>query len=140
METTRSAVARRRQGYQHDIEIRDHRLVADEPEDEGGDDAGPRPTELLAASLASCTAITIEMYADRKGWDLGTVEVTVEYEPASTERASQLRRDDPDTARGGAHRRAAQADPGDRRQVPRPSRTHWPQDVEMTDSLKMFEE
>ena len=67
METTRSAVARRRQGYEHEIEIRDHRLIADEPEDEGGDDAGPRPTELLAASLASCTATTIEMYADRKG-------------------------------------------------------------------------
>ena len=75
----RSAVARRRQDYEHEIEIRDHRLVADEPEDTGGTDAGPRPTELLAASLASCAAMTIEMYADRKGWDVGAIEVAVDW-------------------------------------------------------------
>jgi putative redox protein len=59
-----------------------HSLVADEPEDEGGEDAGPTPQELLAASLASCTAITMEMYADRKGWEIGDVTVDVSYEPA----------------------------------------------------------
>ena len=64
------------------VEMRSHTLVADEPEDEGGDDAGPSPQELLAASLASCTAITMEMYAKRKGWDVGDVAVDVEYEPA----------------------------------------------------------
>ena len=74
-----SAVARRRKGYEHELEIREHRLIADEPPDKGGGDAGPKPTELLAAALASCTAITIEMYADRKGWDLGEVEVAVDY-------------------------------------------------------------
>ena len=47
----------------------------DETEEDGGGDAGPRPTELLAAALATCTAITIEMYADRKEWELGDVEV-----------------------------------------------------------------
>jgi putative redox protein len=57
-------------------------LIVDEPTDQGGDDDGPSPQELLAASLASCTAITIEMYAKRKGWDLGTVEVRCEYTPA----------------------------------------------------------
>jgi putative redox protein len=66
--------------YAHRIDIRQHHLVADEPTDQGGNDSGPTPQELLAASLASCTAITIEMYADRKGWDLGPVEVQVEYE------------------------------------------------------------
>ena len=40
------------------------------------------PEELLAASLASCTAITIEMYAQRKGWDVGPVEIDVQYTPA----------------------------------------------------------
>jgi putative redox protein len=65
----------------HSVEIRSHRLTADEPPEHGGDDEGPCPHELLAASLASCTAITIEMYARRKGWDLGTVEVAVEFEP-----------------------------------------------------------
>ena len=64
------------------IEIREHELTADEPNDQGGDDSGPSPQELLAASLASCTAITMEMYANRKGWDMGEVAVDVNYEPA----------------------------------------------------------
>lgn len=77
------ATARRENGQlKHDIEIRGHRLVADEPEQRGGSDSGPSPQELLAASLASCTAITIEMYAGRKGWDIGDVVVDVDYEPA----------------------------------------------------------
>ena len=77
------ASARRENGtLKHAVEIRDHTLVADEPKDEGGDDSGPSPQELLAASLASCTAITMEMYANRKGWDVGDVAVHVDYEPA----------------------------------------------------------
>jgi putative redox protein len=80
-----SAVARRRQGYEHELEIREHRLISDEPEDRGGGDAGPTPTELLAASLASCTAITIEMYADHKGWELGQVEVSVDFGTPSSD-------------------------------------------------------
>jgi putative redox protein len=75
----RRAVARRRQGYEHEVEIREHRLIVDETEEDGGGDQGPRPTELLAASLATCTAITMEMYANRKEWGLGTVEVAVDY-------------------------------------------------------------
>ncbi len=78
-----SAVARRRAGYEHEIEIREHRLIADEPQEKGGGDQGPKPTELLAAALASCTAITIEMYADRKEWGLGTVEVAVDFTEAT---------------------------------------------------------
>ena len=64
------------------VEVRGHTIVADEPESHGGDDSGPSPQELLAASLASCTAITMEMYAERKGWELGDVTVDVDYEPA----------------------------------------------------------
>jgi putative redox protein len=64
------------------VAIREHRLTADEPHEHGGDDSGPSPQELLAASLASCTAITMEMYAVRKGWDVGEINVDVEYEPA----------------------------------------------------------
>jgi putative redox protein len=64
------------------IAVREHRLTADEPTDQGGEDAGPSPQELLAASLASCTAVTIEMYAERKGWDIGDISVEVDYEPA----------------------------------------------------------
>jgi putative redox protein len=80
-----SAVARRRKGYEHEVEIREHRIIVDEPESSGGTDQGPTPTELLAASLASCTAITIEMYANRKEWGLGTVEVAVDYMEATTD-------------------------------------------------------
>ncbi len=64
------------------IDIRGHQLTADEPAELGGDDEGPSPQELLAASLASCTAITMEMYARRKGWDIGQVEVECAYTPA----------------------------------------------------------
>ena len=64
------------------IAVREHQLTADEPTDQGGEDAGPSPQELLAASLASCTAVTIEMYAERKGWDIGDISVEVDYEPA----------------------------------------------------------
>ena len=72
-------VARRREGFVHDVEIEGgHSLVSDEPESAGGTDAGPSPTRLLAASLAACTAITVEMYADRKGWEVGELEVDVE--------------------------------------------------------------
>jgi putative redox protein len=71
-------VARRRQGYAHDIELEGHDLVVDEPPEAGGGDTGPRPTQLLGASLAGCIAITVEMYAQRKGWDVGAVEVDVE--------------------------------------------------------------
>jgi putative redox protein len=75
-------LARRREGYIHDVEIEGgrHRLVVDEPEVAGGSDTGPAPTRLLAAGLASCTAITMEMYAKRKGWDVGAVEVEVDVE------------------------------------------------------------
>jgi putative redox protein len=75
------ATARRVGAYKHAIQIRDHVVVADEPRHAGGDDTGPSPQELLAASLASCTAITMEMYATRKGWDLGFLEVQCEYTP-----------------------------------------------------------
>jgi putative redox protein len=76
------AVARQREKYTHDLKIRTHRLIADEPPEVGGEDEGPSPQELLAASLASCTAITMEMYAKRKGWDVGDVEVACDYTPA----------------------------------------------------------
>lgn len=77
------AVARREGGtLAQEVTIREHELTADEPKETGGDDEGPSPQELLAASLASCTAITMEMYARRKGWDVGDMTVEVDYEPA----------------------------------------------------------
>ena len=74
--------AKRDGGFRHTVHIRDHQLTVDEPIDAGGADTGPDPQEMLAVSLASCTAITMEMYAARKGWDIGHVEVAVEYSAA----------------------------------------------------------
>jgi putative redox protein len=79
-------LARRRQGYTHNVEIEGgHTLVIDEPVADGGANEGPSPTRTLAAALAACTAITAEMYGDRKGWELGALEVEVEitYDGAS---------------------------------------------------------
>jgi putative redox protein len=77
------ATARRHGGtYKHTVQVRDHELMIDEPLEDGGEDVGPSPQELLAASLASCTAVTMEMYAARKGWDIGPVEVDVDYNRA----------------------------------------------------------
>jgi putative redox protein len=73
--------ARRLDGFSHEVDVEGgHELIVDEPQDRGGSDTGPRPTQLLGASLAGCTAITIEMYAARKGWDVGAMEVEVEME------------------------------------------------------------
>ena len=76
--------------YTHDLQGRNHRLLADEPESMGGEDMGPSPQELLAASLASCTAITMEMYAERKGWDITGTEVDCDYQPAERGRPTQF--------------------------------------------------
>ena len=82
--STRSmhAVARQREKFAHDVKAGDHTFTVDEPESAGGDDLGPSPQELLAAALASCTAVTIEMYAQRKGWDTSGLTVDVHYTPA----------------------------------------------------------
>lgn len=64
---------------QHVIEIGQHRLLTDVPETLGGEDTGPEPHDLLAAALASCTAITVTMYAKRKGWPLEDIDVRIEH-------------------------------------------------------------
>ena len=76
------ATATRDSGYRHVVRVRGHDLSIDEPADTGGSDAGPSPQELLAASLASCTAVTMEMYATRKGWDTSGMAVICDYQPA----------------------------------------------------------
>jgi putative redox protein len=78
------AIARRstQAALTQNVGIRKHKIVVDEQLDQGGEDEGPNPQELMAASLASCTAITMEMYAKRKGWDIGDIEVAVDYTPS----------------------------------------------------------
>ncbi|QDA56110.1 OsmC family protein [Thermomonas aquatica] len=57
--------------YAHSVTVNGHALVVDEPDKLGGKNAGPAPFDLYLASLAACTAITLRMYAERKGWELG---------------------------------------------------------------------
>ncbi len=64
-------------GLRSEIDARGHALVADEPADAGGEDAGPAPHDYLLASLGACTAITLRLYAERKGWALRRVCVRV---------------------------------------------------------------
>ncbi|UJB71104.1 OsmC family protein [Acaryochloris sp. 'Moss Beach'] len=74
-------VASNHSRYGQDISIRHLHLAADEPPALGGDDVGPTPTELILAGLGSCKAITLQMYAERKGWKLESVAVELSYDP-----------------------------------------------------------
>jgi putative redox protein len=65
--------------YAQAIKARVHEWAAGEPVDVGGIDNGPTPYELLLSALGACTAITLEMYAARKGWPLDKVHVTLEH-------------------------------------------------------------
>lgn len=66
--------------YRTELTVGRHHLIADEPLDLGGKDLGPAPGEFLMIGLASCTAITLRMYANRKGWPLDSVHVEVDFE------------------------------------------------------------
>lgn len=65
--------------YQQDIRVGRHRMIADEPLSAGGDDAGPKPHDFVAAGLGACTTMTLRMYAERKELDLEKVSVDVRF-------------------------------------------------------------
>ena len=69
-----------REQYRTTINSQTNTLYADEPEEVGGTDQGFAPDELFCAALASCTSITLRMYADRKGWDVRPITVDARLE------------------------------------------------------------
>ena len=69
-------------GFRTEITAGLHALVADEPRALGGTGMGPTPYELLLAALSSCMAMTLRIYADRKGWPLESVRIQLRTERA----------------------------------------------------------
>ena len=67
-----------------------HRVVTDQPEEVGGEDAGPTPHELFAGALAGCVASTLAVYARTKGWSLGAITVDVDYDHHATPRRCRI--------------------------------------------------
>ena len=84
-ETEGAVVTRTGDSYRTDIQAGRHSLVGDEPEDVGGDDAGPTPYDFLLSALGSCTGMTLRMYADRKEWPLEKTIVCLSHEKIHAE-------------------------------------------------------
>lgn len=66
-------------GFSVTMTARTHEILADEPVALGGNDTGATPGELLLSSLAGCKLITMRMYAERKGWELGETTISLRY-------------------------------------------------------------
>jgi putative redox protein len=69
-------VTNKDENYTSTVRVNQHQLLVDEPLEKGGKDAGPGPGDYLCAALASCKAITLRMYAQRKKWEIGEIKVT----------------------------------------------------------------
>jgi putative redox protein len=74
------ATVRLEQGLKTTITSRHHVYHADEPLAEGGTDTAAMPTEMLMGALGSCIAITMKLYAERKGWDVQSIEIALDFE------------------------------------------------------------
>jgi putative redox protein len=74
-----------------ELQAGSHHLVADEPTSMAGGDAGPSPFGFLLCGLAACTAITLRQYAERKGWRVDAIDVSVVYNVADDESTSIVR-------------------------------------------------
>ncbi len=72
--------------YTTEIVAGNHHMTSDEPLEAGGADAGPTPVQYLESALASCACITMRMYAERKGWPLEEVTVTMDHDSVNENR------------------------------------------------------
>ncbi|TMM28679.1 OsmC family protein [Polaribacter aestuariivivens] len=86
---TTSKVVLTTKNYLAEAKMRNHFAVIDEPVNFGGDDNGPTPVEYLLTAIGGCVAITLRMYAERKGWDVG--EITVNVSQVKNENGSYLK-------------------------------------------------
>ena len=75
--TKKAAVVLSNKNYLAEVKTRNHYLTIDEPVGSGGDDNGPTPVEYLLTAIGGCVSITLRMYAERKGWDVGKITVNV---------------------------------------------------------------
>ncbi|MEA1850929.1 MULTISPECIES: OsmC family protein [Chryseobacterium] len=79
--------------YYTEVIAGENTLITDEPLDKGGGNKGFNPFEILATSLASCTAATLRMYIDRKEWNIDTINVEVELENFPLTKRAIFKRD-----------------------------------------------
>ena len=80
--------------YRTEVRASGHTVVADEPVAVGGKDEGMNPNEFLLASLGTCTAMTLRMYADRKGWPVDNicVELTMDVVNGNEQQTTYIKR------------------------------------------------
>ena len=71
--------------YLVEVKTTNHTIMVDEPVSIGGSDSFPNPAQYLLSALASCTAITMKMYAVNKGWDVGNINVDVKLKDVLSE-------------------------------------------------------
>lgn len=81
------------EGFTTQLKVGKHNLIADEPEGFGGNDYGPSPYEYVSAGLSACTAMTLQMYAKRKKWDLQNVKVHTSYGKVHAEDCAECESD-----------------------------------------------
>lgn len=79
--------------YYTEVVAGENTLITDEPVDKGGGNKGFNPFEILATSLASCTAATLRMYIDRKEWNVEKINVEVELENFPLTKRAVFKRD-----------------------------------------------
>ena len=82
--TTNSEVVLTNKNYLAEAKTRNHFLTIDEPVAAGGDDNGPTPVEYLLTAIGGCVSITLRMYSERKGWDVGKITVNVSQKEEQT--------------------------------------------------------